>query len=145
MENRSGLIVGGVATRATGDAEPLAAIELVKAVAGSPRVTLGADKAYDTANFVMECREETVTPHVTQNITTTRGSRIDGRTTRHPGYAASRRVRKRIEEGFGWVKAVAGLAQVKLRGLARVDCAFVLGLAAYNLVRLPKLLAEASP
>jgi transposase len=145
MENRNGLIVGGVATRATGDAEPLAAIELVKAFAGRQRITLGADKAYDTANFVMECREEKVTPHVAQNITSTRGSRIDGRTTRHPGYAASLRIRKRIEESFGWVKEVAGLAQVKLRGLARVDCAFVLGLAAYNLVRLPKLLAEASP
>ena len=83
--------------------------------------------------------------HVAQNITATRGSRIDARTTRHPGYAASLRIRKRIEEGFGWAKEIAGLAQVKLRGLARVDCAFVLGLAAYNLVRLPKLLAEASP
>src|SRR3954447_3324821 len=91
MENRNGLVVGGAAPRATGDAEPLAAIELVKAVAGSRRLTLGADKAYDTTNFVMECREEKVTPHVTQNITTTRGSRIDGRTTRHPGYAASLR------------------------------------------------------
>jgi hypothetical protein len=145
MENRYGLIVGGVATRATGDAEPLAAIELVKAVAGRRRVTLGADKAYDTANFILECREENVTPHVAQNITTTRGSRIDARTTRHPGYAASLRIRKRIEEGFGWAKEIAGLAQVKLRGLARVDYAFVLGLAAYNLVRLPKLLAGASP
>jgi hypothetical protein len=79
------------------------------------------------------------------NITTTRGSCIDGRTIRHPGYAVSLRIRKRIEEGFGWVKEVAGLAQVKLRGLARVDFAFVLGLAAYNLVRLPRLLAVASP
>ena len=95
-------------------------------MAGSRRLTLGADKAYDTANFVMECREEKVTPHVAQNITATRGSRIDGRTTRHPGYAASLRIRKRIEEGFGWVKEIAGLAEVKLRGLARVDCAFVL-------------------
>ncbi len=145
MENRNGLLGGGVATRATGDAEPLAAIELVKAVTGRRRITLGADKAYDTANFVLECREEKVTPHVAQNITTTRGSRIDARTTRHPGYAASLRVRKRIEEGFGWAKEIAGLAQVKLRGLARVDCAFVLSLAAYNLVRLPKLLAKASP
>jgi transposase len=145
MENRNGLIVGGVATRATGDAEPLAAIELVRGVAGRRRITLAADKAYDTANFVLECREANVTPHVAQNITTTRGSRIDGRTTRHPGYAVSLRIRKRIEEGFGWAKEVAGLAQVKLRGLARVDFAFVLGLAAYNLVRLPKLLAEASP
>jgi transposase len=144
MENRNGLMVGGVATRATSDAEPLAAIELVKGVAGRRRITLGADKAYDTANFVMECREENVTPHVAQNITTTRGSRIDGRTTRHAGYAVSLRIRKRIEEGFGWIKEVAGLAQVKLRGLARVDAAFVLGLAAYNLLRLPKLLAPPS-
>jgi transposase len=145
MENRSRLMVAGVATRATGDAEPLAAIELVKGVAGGRRITLGADKAYDTANFVLECREEKVTPHVAQNITATRGSRIDARTTRHPGYAVSLRIRKRIEEGFGWAKEIAGLAQVKLRGLARVDFAFVLGLAAYNLLRLPKLLAGASP
>lgn len=144
MENRSALIVGGVATRATGDAEPLAAVELLKAEARGRRATVGADKAYDTANFVMECREENVTPHVTQNITTTRGSRIDGRTTRHPGYAVSLRIRKRIEESFGWVKEVAGLAQVKVRGLARVDFAFTLGLAAYNLVRLPKLIAVPS-
>ena len=74
-----------------------------------------------------------------QNISASRGSRIDGRTTRHAGYAVSLRIRKRIEEGFGWIKAVAGLAQVKLRGLDRVDAAFVLGLAAYNLVRRPKL------
>ena len=114
MENRNGLMVGGAASRATSDAEPLAAIELVKAVAGRRRITLGADKAYDTANFVLECREENVTPHVAQNITTTRGSRIDGRTTRHAGYAVSLRIRKRIEEGFGWIKEVAGLAQVKL-------------------------------
>jgi hypothetical protein len=97
------------------------------------------------ADFVLECREANVTPHVARNITPTRGSRIDGRTTRHPGYGASLRIRKRIEEGFGWSKEIAGLAQVKLRGLARVDFAFVLGLAAYNLVRLPKLLARASP
>jgi hypothetical protein len=114
-------------------------------VAGRRRVTLGADKAHDTANFVLECREEKVTPHVAQTTTTTRGARSDARTTRHPGYAASLRVRKRIEEGFGWAKEIAGLAQVKLRGLPRVDCAFILSLAAYNLVRLPKLLEEASP
>ena len=86
-------------------------------------------------------RQANVTPHVAQNITSVRGSRIDGRTTRHWGYTASQRIRKRIEESFGWAKEVAGLAQVKLRGLARVDFAFTLGLAAYNLVRLPKLLA----
>jgi transposase len=141
MENRNGLLVDGAATRATSDAEPLTAVELVKGVAGRRRITLGADKGYDTGNFVMECREENVTPHVAQNITTIRGSCIDRRTTRHAGYAVSLRIRKRIEEGFGWIKKVAGLAQVKLRGLARVESAFVLGLAAYNLVRLPKLLA----
>lgn len=145
MKNRGGLIVGGVATRATGDAEPLAAIELVRAVVGRRRVPLGADKAHDTASFVLERREENVTPHVARNITTTRGSRIDGRATRHPGHAVSLRIRKRIEEGFGWVKEVAGLAQVRPRGLARVDFAFVLGLVACDLARLPKLLAGASP
>ena len=93
MENRNGLMVGGVATRATGDAEPLAAVELVKAVAGRRRITLGADKAYDTAAFVMECREENVTPHVAKAIG--RGSGIDARTARHPGYAVSIRLRKR--------------------------------------------------
>jgi transposase len=144
MENRSGLMVSGVATRATGDAEPLAAIELVKGVAGKRRITLGADKAYDTGRLRPGVPRG-VTPHVARNITPTRGSRIDGRTTRHPGYGASLRIRKRIEEGLGWSKEIAGLAQVKLRGLARVDFAFVLGLAAYNLVRLPKLLARASP
>jgi len=144
MENRSGLIVGAVATRATGDAEPMAAVELLAAEAGGRRITVGADKAYDTANFVMECREANITPHVAQNITSVRGSRIDARTTRHPGYAISQRVRKRIEEAFGWVKQVGGLAQVKMRGLARVDFAFNLRLAAYNLVRLPKLMAPPS-
>jgi transposase len=144
MENRNGLLVGGVATRATGDAEPFAAIELLQAATDGRRVTVGADKAYDTANFVMECREANVTPHVTQNITSVRGSRIDARTTRHPGYAVSLRIRKRIEESFGWMKEVAGLAKVKVRGLARVDLAFQLGMIGYNLVRLPKLLAAPS-
>ena len=100
-------MVGGVATRATSDAEPMAAIELVKGVAGRRRITLGADKAYDTANFVLECREENVTPHAAQNITTTRGSRLDGRTTRHAGSAVSLRIRKadrgglRLDQGGG--------------------------------------------
>ena len=122
----------------------MTAVELLKAEAGGRRITAGVDNAYDTANFVLECREENITPHVTQNITTVRGSRIDGRTTRHPGYAISLRARKRIEEGFGWVKEIAGLRKVKLRGLAKVDFAFQLALAAYNLVRLPKLLAAPS-
>jgi hypothetical protein len=145
IANRNALIVDAALSHATGTAERAAALGMLDRCRRRQRITLGADKAYDTANFVLECREEKVTPHVAQNITTTRGSRIDGRTTRHPGYTVSLRIRKRIEEGFGWVKEVAGLAQVKLRGLARVDFAFVLGLAAYDLVRLPKLLAGASP
>ena len=92
----------------------------------------------------MESREEKVTPHVTRTPPRPAAPHR-WPPTRHPGYPVSLRIRKRIEEGFGWVKEIAGLAQVKLRGLARVDCAFVLGLAAYNLVRLPKLLTEASP
>ena len=144
MENRNGLIVGGVATRATGDAEPLAAIELVKGVAGSRRVTLGADKAYDTADFVMECREHAVTPHVARN-TTGRRSAIDRRTTRHPGYEISQRIRKRIEEAFGWAKTVAGLRKMRHRGLPKVGWQFTLAMAAYNLVRLPKLIAQPAP
>ena len=88
----------------------------------------------------MELRERRVTPHIAQN-TSGRRSAIDGRTTRHPGYGASQRVRKRIEEAFAWIKAIAGQSRTKLRGLARVRWSFTLAAAAYNLVRLPKLLA----
>jgi hypothetical protein len=92
----------------------------------------------------MELREQTVTPHVAQNQIG-RGSPIDGRTTRHPGYAISLRIRKRIEEAFGWAKTVAGLRKMRHRGLAKVDWQFTLAMAACDLVRLPKLLAEAAP
>ena len=102
-------------------------------------MTLGADGGYDAADFVNELRTLNVRPHVAQN--TTRRSAIDGRTTRHPGYEASQRVRKRIEEAFAWIKAIAGQSRTKLRGLARVRWSFTLAAAAYNLVRLPKLLA----
>lgn len=148
MENRNGLAVDGQLTRAHGAAEPLTAIDLVGRHAGGRRVTVGADKAYDTADFVMELRELGTTPHVAQNAYDTgkakRRSAIDGRTTRHSGYDASQRVRKRIEEVFGWVKASAGLGKTKLRGLERVRSQFTLALAAYNLIRLPKLLAAAT-
>jgi IS5 family transposase len=145
MENRNGLIVDAVTTRATGHAERLAAIALIEPRADRPRpVTLGADKAYDTADFVMECREHTITPHVAQN-TSGRRSAIDRRTTRHPGYAVSQRIRKRIEEAFGWAKTVAGLRKMRHRGLPRVGWQFTLAMAAYNLVRLPKLLAAPAP
>jgi IS5 family transposase len=104
-------------------------------------ITLGGDKGFDAADFVMELREINVTPHIAQN-NSRRRSAIDGRTTRHPGYAVSLRIRKRIEEGFGWMKTIAGLRKTKYRGLEKVGWAFTLAAAAYNLVRLPKLLAE---
>ena len=144
MENRNGLVVGAVATRASGHAERLAALALIEPHGERPRVTLGADKGYDSADFVMELREQTVTPHVAQNQSG-RHSAIDGRTTRHPGYAISQRIRKRIEEAFGWAKTVAGLRKMRHRGLPKIDWQFTLAMAAYDLVRLPKMLAEAAP
>lgn len=145
MENRSGLIVDTRLTRVSGHAERLAALDMIEAWADRPRaITLGADRGYDAADFVEELRTLNVRPHVAQN-TNRRRSAIDRRTTRHPGYAASQRIRKRIEEAFGWIKTVAGLRKTKLRGLDKVDWAFALTAAAYNLVRLPKLLAEEVP
>jgi transposase len=142
MENRNGLVVGAVTTRASGHAERLAALALIEPHAGRPQpVTLGADKGYDSADFVEELRQRTVTPHLAQNQSGRR-SAIDGRTTRHPGYAISQRIRKRIEEAFGWAKTVAGLRKMRHRGLPKVDWQFTLAMAAYDLVRLPKLLAE---
>ncbi|MGB7589344.1 MAG: IS5 family transposase [Solirubrobacterales bacterium] len=144
MENRSGLIVDARLTRVSGHAERLAALELIESFADRPvAVTLGADKGYDAADFVEELRTMNVRPHVAQNMSGRR-SAIDKRTTRHPAYAASQRVRKRIEEAFGWIKTVAGLRKVKLRGLSKVDWAFTFAAAAYNLIRLPKLMAETS-
>jgi transposase len=141
MENRSGLIVDTRLTRVSGHAERLAALDMIEPLADRPRaITLGADRGYDAADFVEELRTLNVRPHVAQN-TNRRRSAIDKRTTRHPGYAASIRVRKRIEEAFGWIKTVAGLRKTKLRGLEKVDWAFAFTAAAYNLVRLPKLLA----
>lgn len=102
---------------------------------------MGADKAYDTADFVAKTRAAGVTPHVAQNITAHRGSNIGARTTRHGGYAVSQVIRKRIEEANGWIKEIGGMAQTKLRGLPRVEWMFVLRTAAYDLVRLPRLLA----
>lgn len=148
MENRHGLAVGGGATQANGTAEREAALELLDRGPGRAgrRITLGADKAYDVTAFVGALRARGVTPHIAidGHLTKTgrrRKTAIDKRTTHHPGYAASQRARKRIEEVFAWIKSAAGLAKVKLRGRARVDAAFTLALAAYNLIRLPKLLA----
>ena len=140
MENRSGLIVDARLTRVSGHAERLEALDMVQHVADRPcAVTLGADRGYDAADFVEELRGINVRPHVAQN-SSGRRSAIDKRTTRHSGYAASQRIRKRIEEAFGWIKTVAGLRQTKLRGLPKVDWAFTFAAAAYNLVRLPKLI-----
>jgi Transposase DDE domain len=150
MENRHGLAVGGGVTQATGTAEREAALTLLDARPGRSRrrITLGADKAYDVTAFVEDLRARSVTPHIAINghLTKTgkrRKTAIDNRTTRHAGYAVSQRRRKRIEEVFGWLKSAAGMAKTKFRGRSRVDAAFTLGLAAYNLIRLPKLLAAA--
>jgi transposase len=139
MENRNGLIVDAMLTPATGTAEREAAEAMLGRQAGHHRATLGADKGYDAAGFVAALRALRVTPHVAQN-TANRRSAIDGRTTRQPGYAVSQRVRKRIEEAFGWIKTSAGLRKTRHRGTDRVGWMFTLTAAACNLVRLPKLL-----
>jgi hypothetical protein len=139
MENRSSLVVDTETTHATGTAEREAAEAMIGDVAGCGRITLGADKAFDVAGHVARLREMNVTPHVAQN-TTNRTSAIDGRTTRHPGYAVSQRLRKRIEEAFGWIKVPGGLRKTRFRGLERVGWSFTFTAAAYNLIRLPKLL-----
>jgi transposase len=139
MENRNGLIVDAMVTPATGSAERDAAEVMLRRQTGRHRATLGADKGYDAAGFVTRVRALNVTPHIAQN--TARRSAIDGRTTRHPGYQASQRVRKRIEEAFGWIKTVGALRKTRHRGSARVGWMFTLNAAACNLVRLPKLLA----
>jgi IS5 family transposase len=144
MENRCGLMVDARLTRVSGHAERLAALDMIEPRADRPRaITLGADRGYDAADFIEELRTHNVRPHVAQN-NSGRRSAIDRRTTRHPGYANSQRIRKRIEEAFGWIKSVAGMRRIKLRGLPKVDWAFTFAAAAYNLVRAPKLLAAAT-
>ena len=141
MENRHGLLVDACLTVADGHAERIAALHMIEPRADRPRaITLGADKAYDAEDFVNELRSMKVTLHVAQN-TSGRSSAIDGRTTRHSGYAVSQRIRKRIEEAFGWIKTVGGQAKTRFRGQDRVGWAFTFAAAAYNLARLPKLLA----
>ena len=143
MENRWGLIVDACLTPASGHAERIAALAMIEPHADRPvAVTLGADKGYDAADFVNELKTMNVRPHVAQN--TTRRSAVDARTTRHPGYAASQRVRKRIEEAFGWMKTIGGMRRPMLRGTDRVGWAFTFAAAAYNLVCLPRLLKQAA-
>ena len=142
MENRNGLVVDACLTRADGHAERVAALHMIEPRADRPtRITLGADKGYDAQDFVNELRTLNVTPHVAAKA---KASAIDGRTTGQAGYAVSQIIRKRIEEAFGWMKSAAGLRKTKHRGLGRVGWRFTFTMAAYNLIRLPKLLAEAA-
>jgi transposase len=138
-ENRHGLIVEAEATRASSQAERGAALDMIERhdPGSERRLTLGADKGYDTRDFAAACRKLCVTPHVAAKV---RHSAVDRRTTRHAAYAVSQRKRKLVEEAFGWAKTIAGMAKVKVRGLARVRHCFTLAMTAYNLIRMPKLL-----
>jgi IS5 family transposase len=144
MENRHGLVVQARATRATGTAERDAAVEMLRAHGVGPGCTLGADKNYDTREFVATTRALGVTPHVSQNVKRPGGSAIDARTTRHDGYGQSQSCRPRVERVFGWIKPIAGLRKIKLRGLAHVEWLFVFACAAFNLKRLATLPAGAA-
>jgi len=138
MDNRHGLVVDATLTQATGTAEREAALEMLEQIPRSGRVTVGADKGYDTRNFVAQARALEVTPHVAQN-TSGRKSAIDGRTTHHPGYAISQRIRKRVEEVFGWMKTIGLMRKTRHQGVSRVRWMFVFAAAAYNLVRIRNL------
>src|SRR2546425_1174470 len=141
MENRNGLAVAGCVIPASGHAERAAALALLGEREGRERVTLGADKGYDTRDFVASVRLLGGTPHVAQD-TTNPASPIDARTTRHPGYGVSQRRRKRVEEIFGWLKTVGLMRKTRHRGTRRVDWMFTFALAAYNLVRIRTLTAS---
>jgi transposase len=142
IENRNGLIITTEVFQANGTAERDAALVMLEQLPGTNRVTVGADKAYDTRDFVAECRNLNVTPHVAQNVKRSGGSAIDERTTRHDGYAISQKKRKRIEESFGWLKTIALMRKVRHRGVHKVGWVFTFAAAAYNLVRMRNLLAS---
>ena len=141
VENRNGLIVNAELLQANGRAERDAALLMLEQVPGDSRITVGGDKGFDTAEFVEQCRHMNVTPHVAQNNGRRGGSAIDARTTRHAGYDVSQKKRKRIEECFGWLKDIALLRKVKHRGLFNVAWIFTFAAAAYNLVRMRKLIS----
>ena len=145
VENRNGLIVSSLVWEATGTAERDAAMAMLQDVPGTGRVTVGGDKGFDTAEFVRECRNMRVTPHVAQNLGRRGGSAIDGHTTQHEGYRISQKKRKRIEECFGWLKTIALLRKVRHRGTLKVDWMFTFACAAYNLVRMRNLMAATVP
>src|SRR6202140_2969622 len=141
VENRNGLIVDAEVFQANGTAERDAALVMLEKLPGIQAVTVGGDKGFDTRDFVKECRNLRVTPHVAQNHARPGGSAVDGRITRHAGYAVSQRKRKRIEECFGWLKRIAAMRKVRQRGVCRVDWIFTFACAAYNLVRMRNLAA----
>jgi transposase len=143
VENRNGLIVTTELFQANGTAERDAALVMLEQIPGNHRVTLGADKGYDTRDFVAECRNLKVTPHVAQNTKRSGGSAIDERTTRHAGYGISQKKRKRIEESFGWLKTIALMRKVRHRGIHKVGWVFTFAAAVYNLVRMRNLLSPA--
>ncbi len=139
MENRNGLIVKAVASRATGKAERDVAADLLAELPGMKRRAVGADKNYDTAGFVEDCRAMNITPHVARNDNRRGGSAIDNRTSRHEGYRVSQRIRKRVEEPFGWGKSVGLIRQMKVRGLSKVNSVFMLTMIGWNLTRMRTL------
>lgn len=141
MESRHGLVVASEVTPADGYGERAAAVRMARSLPGAHQKTLGADKGYDTRDFVADLRISGITPHVAQNIQTRRRSAIDGRTARHQGYAQSINARKRIVQVFGWIQQSAGLRQLKTRGRSRVGAVFRLHVVAYNLIRLANLLS----
>jgi transposase len=141
MENRNGLVVDVALTQATGTAEREAALEMLGEIPGKRRITVGGDKNYDTKEFVTKCRSMTITPHVARRET----SIVDGRTTRHPGYHLSQRIRKRVEEIFGWDKTVAGGRKLRYKGVERNRLWWEITAAAYDLLRMAKIaLAQAA-
>ena len=145
MENRTGLIVDALLTPATGTAERDASLVMISRRPGTHRITVGADKAYDTRDHVAELRHLGATPHVAQYATgPRRHSAIDARTTRHPGYAISQRKRKQVEQAFGWMKTIALLRKLRHRGGARVGWIFTFTAAAYNITRMRRLMVEAT-
>jgi len=140
MENRNGLVVDTELLQCNGTAERDAALLMAERIEGDGRVTIAADKGYDTRDLVAQMRGMNVTPHVAQNVNRNGGSAIDGRTTRHAGYTVSQRKRKRIEEVFGWLKTVGMLRKTRLRGVLKVGWVFTFAAAAYNLVRMRNLM-----
>ena len=143
IENRNGLVVDTELLQCNGTAERDAALLMAERVEGGRRVTVAADKGYDTKEFVAEMRRMNVTRHVARNEKRPGGSAVDARTTRHAGYPVSMRKRKRIEEVFGWLKTVALFRKTRHRGVFRVGWVFTFAAAAYNLVRMRNLLSSA--